>query len=177
MAEVTGCDSGRIFPRSLGSACATESHRLLSAEVEVNPRLHPALLLIGMKLVAGRAINTNGVNLTHWSYYAAVIRTGGLNSKHSGQGPAGRAQAWEPAGGRAAYPSGKGPQRSCVSSDSRAKLGSACLGAQPRARPRRARALGSHTTLGRRGTGRLLRKSIFSTVSTGLGENLVCQLI
>lgn len=50
MAEVTGCDSGRIFPRSLGPACATEPHRLLIAEVEVNPRLHPALpLLIGMK--------------------------------------------------------------------------------------------------------------------------------
>lgn len=58
MAEVTGRDSGRIFPRSLGPACATESHRPLIAEVEVNPRLHPALLLIGMKTFHCRSVNT-----------------------------------------------------------------------------------------------------------------------
>lgn len=57
MAEVTGCDSGRIFPRSLGSALAAESHRLSCAEVEANPRLHPALPLIGIELFRCRAIN------------------------------------------------------------------------------------------------------------------------
>lgn len=54
----------------------------------------------------------------------------------------------------------------CVSSDSGEKLGSAQLGAQPRARPHRARAraMGSHATLerdGRRETDRMLRESIF----------------
>lgn len=90
MAEVTGCDSGRIFPTSLGSACETDSHRLLIAGVEVNPRLHPALLPIGMK--AAVLLPGNRHNEVDWTpCYAVVIRPGGLDSKHSGHCPTGRA--------------------------------------------------------------------------------------
>lgn len=76
MAEVTGCDSGRIFPRSLGPAYETESRRLLSG-VEVNPRLYSALPPIGMRAAVSLPVNQHKrVDWTHWSYYAVVIRAG-----------------------------------------------------------------------------------------------------
>lgn len=95
--------------------------------VEVNARLHPALLLIGMEGNGSLPGNQhNGVDWIRRSYYSASARAGSIANIPDIALPVVLSRA-NLLGGRAALPSGKATHRSWVSSDSGVKLGSACL--------------------------------------------------
>lgn len=74
MPEVTGCDSGRIFPRSLGPACMIQSHWLLGAGVEVKPQAASCTAADRDEAVSLPGNQHDQVDSTHQSYYAVVIR-------------------------------------------------------------------------------------------------------